>query len=195
MRRAALVVLLLGLAAGCGGGKSVTPTHLRITALNPNVGMAIFHLDCAPAGGDVADPASACATLARDPALVTAPKPYTCIGGPWSWFDMTISGQLAGKPVHERFSTCWAHGMATLDKLDLFKDFNGHIRPPRRGVVPIGTPMTFPPRALRPGDFLVCARPYRHVKLGIPDTVGAMGSAGRLNGTRHADGSITARCA
>jgi hypothetical protein len=32
-------------------------------------------------------------TFARhDPQLVTAPQPFTCRGGPWSWFDVTIAG-------------------------------------------------------------------------------------------------------
>jgi hypothetical protein len=31
-------------------------------------------------------------TFARhDPQLVTAPQPFTCRGGPWSWFDVTIA--------------------------------------------------------------------------------------------------------
>ena len=194
MKRAALGLVFLSLAAGCGGGKSVPATQLRITALNPTVGLAVFHLDCSPAGGDVADPASACAAISREPQLVTSPKPYTCIGGPSSWFDMTISGRLAGEPVHERFSTCLAHGMPTLDKLDLFKNFDRHVRPRRHGLVPEGTPMTFPPGTLRPGDLLICAG-HRGDRLGITGTTGSMGSAGRLSGTRHADGSITARCA
>lgn len=194
MKRAALGAVLVVLAAGCGsGGSSALRTQLTLTALNPIVGMAVFHLDCSPAGGDVANPAAACAALANDPQLVTAPQPYTCLGGPTSWFDMTISGRLAGTPVHQKFATCLAHGMPTIDKFELFKNFDRHIRPQRQGQVTAGRSITFPAGALRPGDLLVCAE-HPRVTLGVPDTFGPIGRSGSLTGTRHRDGSITARC-
>jgi len=203
MKRAALAAVLVALAAGCGSGAHGTATRLTFSALNTNVGLAVFHLDCAPAGGDVTDPASACAALAHDPKLVTAPKPYTCLGGPTSWFDVTISGRLAGKPVHRQFSTCWAHGMATLDELHLFKNFNRHIRPRRTRTLVVGIPHTFPPGALRPGDLVTCRTGGHDLELGVPAHAGSMGSNGfggvgvvgaRLSGTRHADGSVSASC-
>jgi hypothetical protein len=195
MKRAALGAVLIVLAAGCGsGGSSLPRTHVTLTALNTNVGMAVFHLDCSPAGGDVADPAATCAALAADPRLVTAPKPYTCLGGPSSWFDMTISGRLGGKPVHESFATCLARGMPTIDKFELFKNFNRHIRPRRHGRVTAGRSITFPAGALRPGDLLVCAE-HPRITLGLSDRFGPLGSSRSLTGTRHRDGSITARCA
>lgn len=50
-------------------------------ALAPdNGGRALFHLKCDPAGGDVADPAKACAAIAAQPSLVTNPKPYYTSG-------------------------------------------------------------------------------------------------------------------
>jgi hypothetical protein len=45
-----------------------------------NGGRALFHLKCEPAGGNVADPAKACAAIAAQPSLVTNPKPYSTSG-------------------------------------------------------------------------------------------------------------------
>lgn len=198
MRRAALALGLVVLAAGCGGTKAAE-THLTVSALNPTVGMAVFHIEC-PAP----EPSTACDALGSNPSLVTAPKPFTCLGGPSSWFDMTISGRLAGKPVHEKFSTCWTPQMATLGKLGLAPELNSHIRPQRHGVVLPGIPRTFPARSIRPGDLLVCRWPGHHpLELGVPDRFGRLGSVGQggrdvvaitLTGTRHSDGSVTASC-
>ncbi|HJU37496.1 MAG TPA: hypothetical protein VJ716_08790 [Gaiellaceae bacterium] len=218
MKRVVLALFVLSMTAGCGSGMNLAGTKLTLTAINPNVGLAIFHLDCAPTGGDVNDPRAACSALGRDPKLVTAPQPYTCIGGPTSWFDMTISGRLAGRLVHRKFSTCWAKGMATLDKLGLTSSLERHVRPRRRGRVVRGVPRTFPRGALRAGDLLVCNVLHHELTLGIPqghDAIGKTGAAfgGKLvevgdspnetienqvkvtlSGTRNADGSITASC-
>jgi hypothetical protein len=203
MKRLALALLLLSAAAGCASGRNLAGTKLTLTAINPNVGQAVFHLDCGPAGGDVTDPSAACASLGRDPTLITSPKPFTCLGGPSSWFDMTISGRLAGKRVHEKFATCWTPQMATLQKLGLARSLGRHVLRRRRGVVHPGGRRTFPRGTLRPGDILVCMTLHHRVQLGIPDTFGSIGSAGtggrdvvslNLAGTRKADGSVTARC-
>lgn len=201
MKRVALA-LLIALVAGCGGGTNIAGTHLRFTAFNQTVGLAVFHLDCAPAGGDVADPASACAALSRSPELVTSPKPFTCLGGPSSWFDMTITGQLAGKEVRDTFSTCWTPQMATLDKLGLARTLDRHVRHRRSGVVAKYTSRTFPPGALRPGDLITCRVGGHDLQIGVPEGgpfsstgyggVGVVGAT--LTAARHADGSITASC-
>src|SRR5436190_11972543 len=139
----ALGLFVLPAAAGCGdSGMNLAGTKLTLTAVNSNVGQAVFHLDCGPAGGDVMDPAAACSALGHDPALITAPQPYTCIGGTFSWFDMTISGRLAGKLVHRKFSTCWTPQMATLKKLGLASSLaparpQAHVR---AGFAPAGRP-------------------------------------------------------
>ena len=178
-------------------------TKLRLTAINPNVGLAVFHLECDPAGGDVSDPAAACAALGHDPRLIKSPQPFTCLGGPSAWFDLTISGRLAGKPVHRKFSTCWTPQMATLDKLGLASSLGRHVLPRRHGLVLPGRTRTFQSGALRPGDLLVCRLRHRaRVQMGIPDTHGPIGSAGSgrahdaltLTASRSADGSITASC-
>src|SRR5579875_100015 len=134
MKGAALALALVVVAAGCASGKNLSGTRLRLTALNPWVGMAVFHLDCGPPGGDVADPAAACGALARDPQLVTSPTPFDCFGTTTSWFHVTISGRLAGAPLHRTFSTCWTPQSATLDKLGLADTLGRHVRPRRHGV-------------------------------------------------------------
>jgi len=198
MKRLALALPLLLVAAACGSGTNLAGTKLTLTAINPNVGQAVFHLDCGPAGGDVSDPSAACAALAHDQTLVTAPKPFTCLGGPASWFDMTISGRLAGKPVHRAFSTCWTPQMATLGKLDFASSLERHVLRRRHGVVQPGKPHTFPRGMLRPGDLLVCTFHHHRAQLGIPAEVGPIGSLGTagltLTGARHTDGSVAASC-
>jgi hypothetical protein len=198
-----LALLVLSAAAGCGGGMNLGGTKLTLTAVNPNAGQAVFDLDCGPTGGDVTDPSAACAALAHDPTLVTSPQPFNCVGGPSSWFDMTISGRLAGKPVHRKFSTCWTPQMATLDKLGLARSLGRHVLRRRRALVLPGIKRTFPPGTLRPGDLLVCKIDHHRLQLGVPDRFGSIGSTGfggknvvsvNLAGTRHADGSITASC-
>ena len=191
MKRAALVLFVLAVVTGCRSGMKLAGTKLTLTAVNPNVGQAVFHLDCGPTGGDASDPAAACAALGHDPTLVTSPKPFNCIGGTSSWFDMTISGRLAGEPVREKLATCWTPQMATLGKLGLAHYLMQHIRRRRHGNVLPGVPHDFPPGALRPGDVLVCGI-LHGVQLGIPDRFGSIGLVGTSNGTlsaaRHRDG-------
>jgi len=203
MKRVALALFLLPAAAGCGSAMNLSGTKLTLTAINPNVGRAVFHLDCGPNGGDLSDPSSACSALGHDPKLVTSPQPFTCLGGPSSWFDMTISGRLAGKPVHRKFSTCWTPQMATLGKLGLARSLESHVLRRRHGIVRPGSPHVFSPGALRPGDLIVCRILERRLELGIPTHFGSIGSVGAggtaigsvtLSGRRHADGSISASC-
>ena len=218
MKRLVLALPLLVVAAGCGSSMNLAGTKLTLTAVNPNVGQAVFHLECGPAGGDVADPSAACAALGHDPTLVTSPQPFTCLGGPSSWFDMTISGRLDGKPVHQQFSTCWTPQMAMLNELGLARSLRSHVLPRRHGVVLAGVTTTFPAGTLRPGDLIVCTILHHRLELGVPGTFGRIGSAGTrvggkltevgdspnetvtgglnitLGATRHADGSITAGC-
>ena len=203
MKRLVLALPLLLVAAGCGSGTNLASTKLTLTAVNPNVGQAVFHLDCGPAGGDVSDPAAACAALGRDPTLVTSPQPFTCFGGPSSWFDVTISGRLDGKPVQQQFSTCWTPQMATLRKLGLASWLTRHVLRRRDGIVRPGIRRTFPPGTLRPGDILICRILHHRLQLGIPARFGSIGSTGfggknvvtvTLTGARYADGSVTAGC-
>ena len=203
MKRLLLALPVLLVAAGCGSGTKLAGTKLTLTAVNPTVGQAVFHLERGPAGGDVADPAAACAALGRDPTLVTSPQPYTCLGGPSSWLDMTITGRLDGKPVHRKFSTCWTPQMATLKKLGLARSLTHHILRRRDGIVRPGIRRTFPPGTLRPGDILICRILNHRLQLGIPTGFGSIGSAGfggknvvavTLTGARHADGSVTGSC-
>ncbi|MDX6480746.1 MAG: Subtilisin inhibitor-like [Gaiellaceae bacterium] len=203
MKRAGLALVLIAVAAGCGsGGETLADTHLTLTALNPTIGLAAFHLTCAPVGGDLPDAAAACSALRRDPGLVTAPKPFVCIGGTASWWDVTISGRLDGKAVRQKFSTCWTSQMKTIGELGLeWTSLRHHLVPRRHGVVAAGQTRTFPAGALRPGDVVRCTIQGHAVELGVTDHVGTLGSSGfggmvntTLTASRHADGSVTARC-
>jgi hypothetical protein len=111
MSRLLLGFLVAVLLAGCGSGAANPATDLRLLALNPFVGRAAFHLTCAPPGGDLGNPARACAALAAQPRLVTRPKPFTCMGGTFSWWDVTITGRLQGRQVRTHTSTCWTPQM------------------------------------------------------------------------------------
>ena len=77
---AAVVVAAVGvgLTVELRGLGSVTPVPAKLTilAVEKTGGRALFHLRCDPAGGDVAEPAKACAAIAAQPTLVTNPKPF-----------------------------------------------------------------------------------------------------------------------
>lgn len=218
MKRLALILPILAVSVACGSGRNLAGTKLTLTAYNPNIGLAVFHLDCGPTGGDVSDPAVACSSLGHDPKLVTSPQPFTCLGGPQSWFDMTIAGRFAGRPLQRKFSTCWTPQMAMLDKLGLANTLRRHVRPRRRGLVLAGATHTFPPGELRRGDLIVCTILHHRLELPISGNQGPVGRTGvgfggkyvevgnspevttvdvvhvSLGGTRNADGSITANC-
>ena len=74
-----------------------------------------------------------------------APKPFVCAGGTFSWWDVTISGRLNGKPIHRAFSTCWTPQMATLGRLGMSWDvLRKHLLPRRHEAVLAGTKRSFP---------------------------------------------------
>jgi hypothetical protein len=202
--------LLVGTATsapkGIEGRRGSEPTtHLRFVAVNTFVGRAEFHLDCAPTGGDLPAPAQACNVLATDPRLITNPKPFTCMGGPSSWWDVTVSGRLEGKQIQRRFSTCWTSQMVTLGRLGMSWDaLQQHMLPRRHESVRAGTKRTFPSGVLRPSDLVTCDIRGQHLELGVPSVIGHPWKTGydgqnvtavTLSLTRHADGSVTASCA
>jgi hypothetical protein len=115
-----VLVLAVGIfaLAGCGGASN-KGTKLTMVAVNTNVGRAAFHLSCNPAGGDFPNPEAACAVLADRPQLVTRPQPFVCHGGLFSWWDVTITGQVRGRNLRRSFSTCWTTQSATLGRLGM----------------------------------------------------------------------------
>jgi len=105
---------------------SVAPVPANLTvlavaedsgALGPKGGRALFHLRCDPAGGNVAQPAQACAAIAAQPSLVTNPKPFYDFGPNTVYF--TITGRLNGRPVHYSGESSWTPQMALIHKLGL----------------------------------------------------------------------------
>lgn len=119
--------LALALAVSSGGEPR---TELTLTATNSSVGRAVFRLRCVPPDGDVPDPAAACAALARNPQLVTNPKPFTCFGGTFSWWDLTIEGRLDGETLAVETSTCWTPQMALIEALGIgSNDLQRNVEP------------------------------------------------------------------
>ena len=179
-------------------------TDLTFQAINTSVGRARFHISCGPVGGDLPDPARACAALAANPKLITNPKPFTCVGGTFSWWVVTITGQLNGKSIRRVFSTCWTPQMATLGRLGMTWDvLQAHLLPRRHEVVIAGTKRLFPSGALSPSDLVTCNIRGHHLEIGVPSITGRPISTGfngenvvgvNLEVTRHGDGSVTAAC-
>jgi hypothetical protein len=208
VRRERLSTICCGLVlaaslAGCGS-QTVTPSaDLTLLAVNPFVGRAAFHLTCKPSGGDLAHPARACAALASDPTLVMHPKPFTCRGGTFSWWDITISGRLRGHPIRTHVSTCWTPQMAMIDRFEIgWQSLRAHLLPRRREQVMPGLPQTFPAGTLRPGDLVTCEILGHKLEDGVPIEFASSstGYGGKnvtsvtLRVTHNRDGSVTASC-
>jgi len=191
-------------SASNGGATGYAKTRLTVVALNSWVGRAVFHLDCRPAGGDIPSPARACAALARAPQLVTSPKPFTCMGGTSSWWDVAISGRFNGRPIRRAFSTCWTPQMTTIGRLRLgWPVLQKHLVARRAEAVMPGTSALFPPGELRAADLVTCSILGHHLQLGVPIDVGPPASTGfgganvtavTLTVAHHRDGSVSASC-
>lgn len=204
------LLLITVLLAGCGGSDSaaarrgaVPETRVTILAVNPNVGRAVFHLACEPAGGDLPSPARACDALHDTPSLVTNPKPFICHGGPNSWWDITIAGRLRGRAFRSHTATCWTPQMAMIGQLGINRSLAAHLVPRRSQELIGGEQRTIPAGVLRPGDLVVCQTRGRRLEDGVPIEVGAHSQTGysgvgvtsvTLTVTRHRDGSVTASC-
>jgi hypothetical protein len=204
-RTALLASLATALSVGCDS--SQTPgTNLTMLALNPSVGRAVFHLRCAPTGGDLPDPSRACAALRQQPRLVTRPKPFVCAGGTFSWWDVTISGRLNGTTIRRSFATCWTPQMATIGRFGLSWDvLRKHLVARRHeGVLP-GTRRVFPPGVLRAADLVTCDILGHHLEAGVPVGTGPEGRVSTgygganivsvvLTVAHNRDGSVSASC-
>jgi hypothetical protein len=188
---------------GCGS-RSVKPsTDLTLVALNPWVGRAVFHLTCAPAGGDLGDRVRACAAVTAHPELVTSPKPFGCVGGTSSWWDVTISGRLRGRRIHTHTSTCWTPQMAMIRRLGIgWQSLRAHLVARRREAAFPNVSQTFPSGVLRPADLVTCTIRGHELEDGVPIEYGtsSTGYGGKnvtsvtLSVTHNRDGSVTARC-
>jgi hypothetical protein len=182
---------------------SVTPVRAKLTVLAVSGnGRALFHLRCDPAGGDVAQPAKACAAIAAQPSLVTNPKPFFDGGSNTAYF--TITGRLNGKPVHFSGESDWTPQMALISKLGLAGPHGQPLRlePRRHGFVGFGQTHTFAPGVLRPGDLATCG--VRDTNEGTPLATSVpiheglgneVGEAPGVMAVRvRADGAVVASC-
>lgn len=215
-QRRALVGIVAVIAAGAvlgvelKGLGSVAPVPANLTVLAVgNEGVvgqvgqrALFHLRCDPAGGNVADPAKACAAIAAQPSLVTDPKPFYNEGSD-SWY-FTISGSLKGKPVHVGVGGDWMTQMALINKLGLAGPHGQPLRlePIRHGSIRLGQTHTFAPGVLRPGDLVTCRVPHSYQGVQLATSVPVHKGQGRWFGATpglmavriRADGGVTASC-
>lgn len=87
---------------------------------------AVFHLRCDPAGGDIAHPARACATLKENPEALLHPKPFLCLAGSW---DIAITGRFHGRAVNAKTNTCWTPQMELIRRLGIANQLKAHIVP------------------------------------------------------------------
>ena len=205
MRLVAVAISALALTTGIGqaGVRGGTPnTRLTIVALDSYVGRAVFHLSCEPAGGDLPDVTTACGALDQKPELMTNPEPFTCRGGPGSWWLVKVSGLLQGEAISRTFSTCWTLQAPTLAQLGLTWDvLRSHLVPRRHKRAPAGTKHRFAPGVLRETDLVTCDIRGHHLKVGVPEEAGrpVSVSAGThpvvtLTVAYNRDGSVTASC-
>jgi hypothetical protein len=193
---------LVILAVGCGGGSTRADTTFTILATNANVGRAVFHLGCGPATGDVPEPNRTCSAIARDPSLLTRPRPFTCIGGPSSWRDLTISGRLHGHELRTKVSTCWTPQMRLIGVLGIGQAISSHLQLRRKEALRSGQQRTFPPGHLRAADLVVCTSHGQQLNDGVPTQPGRSesslgGSAtptASLTVVLRRDGSVRAAC-
>jgi hypothetical protein len=204
-RRVAILTAALAAAllAACGETEDVASpraTELVLLAVNPSVGRARYELRCNPPGGDLPDPERACGALGADPTLVTDPEPFTCWGGTFSSWDLTVTGHFRGDDVDTQVSTCWTPQMELLDELGLGRD-QPRLLPRRTRTLQRGESATYPPGQLEPGDLVVCLAQGKRLEVGV----GFPGHGPRLVGwdatpdvaatveTRQ-DGSVHAEC-
>lgn len=182
---------------------SVAPVPAKLTILAVGEsGRALFHLQCDPASGNVADPADACAAIAAQPGLVTNPKPFFDSGPNTAYF--TITGRLNGRPVHFSGESSWTPQMALIDRLGLAGTRGQplHLEPRRHGSVGLGRTQTFAPGVLRPGDLVTCRVHHRYrgpaLAMGVPIHRGFGNMFGATPGVLavrvRPDGEVVASC-
>jgi hypothetical protein len=194
---AGLVLELRGL-----GLVTPVPATLTVLAVGDEGGRALFHLRCDPAGGNVAQPAKACAAIAAQPSLVTSPKPFFD-GGSNDWY-FTITGRLNGKPVHFSGESDWTPQMALIDKLGLAGPHGQplHLEPRRHGSVGLNQTRNFAPGVLRPGDLVACRVHHGYqgpaLAMSVPIHRGFGGMFGATPGVMNVgvrtDGAVIASC-
>ncbi len=126
------------------------------------------------------------------------------MGGPTSWWDVTITGRLNSRPINRAFSTCWTTQMATLRRFDMGDNvLQKHLVARRHEAILAGTRRIFPAGVLRPADLVTCDILGHHLALGVPTQTGPSSSSG-YSGKNvvpvvvavalRRDGSVSASC-
>jgi hypothetical protein len=211
----ALVLVAAGAVLGFElqglGAVAPVPANLTVLAVAENGGAlglkggrALFHLRCDPAGGNVAQPAKACAAIAAQPSLVTNPKPFYNGFGEDVWY-FKISGRLNGKPVHFSGESTWTTQMALIAKLGLAGPHGQPLRLERlrHRFVGLNQTRTFAPGVLRPGDLVTCRVDHSYrgpaLAMGVPVKRGLgpyedSSTPGLMAIKLRADGAVLASC-
>lgn len=181
-----------------------TTTEVKILAVNPHVGRAIFRLSCGPpAEGDIPSPERACAALRENPGLVTSPRRFICGGGYGAGWDITISGRIEGRRFRSRTGTCWTPQMETISRLGIASTLDSHLVPRAHVDLAGGTQTLIPAGVLQAADLVICRTHGRRLEQGVPIEAEATSSTGYdgagvravwLRVTRHEDGSVSASC-
>jgi hypothetical protein len=193
--------------AGCGstqrpGGGS--GTEITISSVNSSVGRAQFHLSCDPPGGDLPDPAQACAALSKTPELLQHPKPFVCAGGMFSWWEIEIRGRFDGEPIVTDVSTCWTTQMELLKAFGMDDNVLGaHMLPRAHKEVLPGTTHVFAPGEIQVADVVTCDIRGHHLEVGVPVYTGGPVTVGydglniapvAMTVERRDDGSVEVAC-
>jgi hypothetical protein len=99
--------------AGSAGVRSSTSLRLLVDGAVYN-GPGVFHLNCDPPGGDVPNPAAACAAIAAQPDTITKPEVGGCLA---PWRTLEIRGRMNGKPVNGFVAACSGNRTRLIHKL------------------------------------------------------------------------------
>ena len=150
--------------------------------------------------------------MGANSALVVKPKVWTCVGGQFSWWDISITGYVGVRSIHTKISTCWTPQMAMIGRLlspsprssDVsWRTLRAHLLPRRRVTLHGKTRKTFAPGVLHPGDLVTCRYRGRKLDLGVGDSTGRSAETGYngvgvtpvwLTVTYSRDTSVTAWC-
>jgi Subtilisin inhibitor-like len=199
-----LLLLLIPTLTGCEIGQE-QGTELTIRASNERAGRAEFHLSCDPPGGDLPNPARACAALSEEPGLVTRPEPIECRVQYCPW-GVTIEGSLDGKSIDVDLITglpvedLGIYGI--LGRLGIsWELLQKHVTRRRVEIRP-ETRRVFEPGELEVADLVTCDIRGHHLEAsvlshsGSPVTVGYGGTNNMVTMTvqTREDGSVAADC-
>jgi hypothetical protein len=200
-----LLLLLIPTLTGCEIGQA-QGTELTIRAVNDRAGRAEFRRSCDPPGGDLPNPARACAALSKEPDLVTRPEPGDCRVQGCAW-GVAIEGSLDGKPIDveiiTRLPTPGWVPPGILGRLGIsWEVLQKHVFRRHEEMLP-ETKRVFEPGELEVADLITCDIRGHHLEASVPShrgspvTVGYSGAdivGVTMTVQTREDGSVAADC-